>query len=196
MAPAPQEEPEDKPAKVLDAEDVHFLKTYGLQPYARPIKAIEADIKDIQKRVTEVCGIKESDTGLAPPSRWDLVSDKQMVYEDQPLQVRAAQGCSARHSTHRGLLPPRARSGAARRRAPSGPPLCAHMQHLRVTGRRAVGRAAARACTRGSPPGVRAGGALQQDYQRQHGRRQIHDQREADRQVRGQPGRQGCADRH
>ena len=86
MAP-PAEEPEDKPAKVLDEDDIRFLKTYGLGPYARPIKAIEADIKDIQKRVTEVCGIKESDTGLAPPSRWDLVSDKQMIYEDQPLQV-------------------------------------------------------------------------------------------------------------
>lgn len=34
-------------------------------------------------------GIKESDTGLAAPSQWDLVSDKQMMQEEQPLQVRA-----------------------------------------------------------------------------------------------------------
>jgi len=33
-------------------------------------------------------GIKESDTGLAVPSQWDLVSDKQMMQEEQPLQVR------------------------------------------------------------------------------------------------------------
>lgn len=33
-------------------------------------------------------GIKESDTGLAPPSQWDLVSDKQMMQEEQPLQVQ------------------------------------------------------------------------------------------------------------
>lgn len=32
-------------------------------------------------------GIKESDTGLAPPSMWDLVSDKHMGKEEQPLQV-------------------------------------------------------------------------------------------------------------
>jgi hypothetical protein len=32
-------------------------------------------------------GIKESDTGLAPPSQWDLVSDKQMMQEEGPLQV-------------------------------------------------------------------------------------------------------------
>ncbi|MCD7454675.1 26S proteasome regulatory subunit 7A [Datura stramonium] len=31
--------------------------------------------------------IKESDTGLAAPSQWDLVSDKQMMQEEQPLQL-------------------------------------------------------------------------------------------------------------
>ncbi|KAJ6701099.1 26S PROTEASE REGULATORY SUBUNIT 7-like protein A [Salix koriyanagi] len=39
------------------------------------------------KRVNDLCGIKESDTGLAAPSQWDLVSDKQMMQEEQPLQV-------------------------------------------------------------------------------------------------------------
>jgi hypothetical protein len=88
---APAEEPEDdKPAKTLDADDIRFLKTYGLGPYSTSIKGIETDLKEIQKRVIETIGIKESDTGLAPPSRWDLVSDKQMLYEEQPLQVRAS----------------------------------------------------------------------------------------------------------
>ncbi len=32
-------------------------------------------------------GIKESDTGLAPPSQRDLIADKQMMSEEQPLQV-------------------------------------------------------------------------------------------------------------
>jgi len=31
--------------------------------------------------------MKESDTGLAVPSEWDLVSDKQMMQEEQHLQV-------------------------------------------------------------------------------------------------------------
>ncbi|CAA2969410.1 26S protease regulatory subunit 7-like [Olea europaea subsp. europaea] len=39
------------------------------------------DIHAIQK------GIKESDTALAAPSQWDLVFDKQMMQEEQPLQV-------------------------------------------------------------------------------------------------------------
>ncbi len=48
-------------------------------------------MKDVAKRVNEIAGIKESDTGLAPPSRWDLVSDKQAMQEEQPLQVTAHQ---------------------------------------------------------------------------------------------------------
>jgi hypothetical protein len=84
---APADEPEEKPARTLDADDIRFLKTYGLGPYAASIKSTEEDIKAIQKRVVETIGIKESDTGLAPPSRWDHVADKQMLYEEQPLQV-------------------------------------------------------------------------------------------------------------
>ncbi len=86
----PEDKPEEKeaPIKALDATDIAFLKNYGLGPYAVSIKKTEADIKEIMARVNEVCGVKESDTGLAPPSRWDLVSDKQMQQEEQPLQVR------------------------------------------------------------------------------------------------------------
>lgn len=84
-----EDKPEEKeqPIKALDATDIAFLKNYGLGPYAVSIKKAEADLKDILGRVNEVCGVKESDTGLAPPSRWDLVSDKQMQQEEQPLQV-------------------------------------------------------------------------------------------------------------
>ena len=31
-----------------------------------------------------------ADTGLSAPSRWDLVSDKQAMQEEQPLQVGTA----------------------------------------------------------------------------------------------------------
>uniref|UniRef100_A0A7S0RB39 AAA+ ATPase domain-containing protein n=1 Tax=Chlamydomonas leiostraca TaxID=1034604 RepID=A0A7S0RB39_9CHLO len=85
----PDDKPDEKeaPIKALDATDIAFLKNYGLGPYAVSIKKAEADVKDILKRVNDICGVKESDTGLAPPSRWDLVSDKQMMQEEQPLQV-------------------------------------------------------------------------------------------------------------
>lgn len=45
-----------------------------------------------QEQVKELIGIKESDTGLSQPSQWDLVSDKQMMQEEQPLQVRPSPG--------------------------------------------------------------------------------------------------------
>ncbi|KAL1290114.1 hypothetical protein AAHE18_20G106100 [Arachis hypogaea] len=44
----------------------------GLGPYST----------NMAKKVNDLCGIKESDTGLAAPSQWDLVSDKQMMQEE------------------------------------------------------------------------------------------------------------------
>lgn len=37
--------------------------------------------------VLALTGIKESDTGLAPPALWDLAADKQTLQSEQPLQV-------------------------------------------------------------------------------------------------------------
>jgi len=64
-----------------------LLKTYGVGPYSKSIRTIEEEIKKISKKVNEISGIKESDTGLAPPSQRDLIADKQMMSEEQPLQV-------------------------------------------------------------------------------------------------------------
>merc|ERR1712003_71680 len=91
MAP-PLEDPEledkDKGTPpALDEDDIKLLKTYGVGPYAGNIKKLEEEVKDLAKKVNELKGIKESDTGLAQPSHWDLVSDKQAMQEEQPLQV-------------------------------------------------------------------------------------------------------------
>jgi len=85
MATEP-DEVEEKKVKALDADDIAMLKTYGTSHYARMIKNAQGDIERIMKHVNELIGIKESDTGLGPPSTWDLVGDKQMLSE-QPLQV-------------------------------------------------------------------------------------------------------------
>lgn len=84
--------PEEKeaPVRALDEDDIALLKTYGLGPYSNKIKDAEKDIKELSKKVNDVCGVKESDTGLAAPSRWDLVADKQAQQEEQPLQVLPA----------------------------------------------------------------------------------------------------------
>lgn len=70
-----------------DRPDARSPPQYGAGPYSSKIKKLEGDIKEIAKKVNEVSGVKESDTGLAHPSRWDLVSDKQAQQEEQPLQV-------------------------------------------------------------------------------------------------------------
>ena len=64
-----------------------MLKSYGLGPYSTKIKQAEEEIKKSQQTVKDLIGIKESDTGLSPPSMWDLVGDKQMMSEEAPLQV-------------------------------------------------------------------------------------------------------------
>lgn len=56
-------------------------------PYNKGIQSTQDDINKLVKRIEATIGIKESDTGLAPPSQWDLVQDKQMMQEEQPLQV-------------------------------------------------------------------------------------------------------------
>jgi len=81
-----EEEKEEK-IVALDADDIQLLKTYGIGPYTNSIKKVEDDIKKHQETVKELIGIKESDTGLSLPSQWDLVADKQMMQEEQPLQV-------------------------------------------------------------------------------------------------------------
>ncbi|XP_064991411.1 26S proteasome regulatory subunit 7A-like isoform X2 [Musa acuminata AAA Group] len=86
MAPEPEDDTSEKNPRPLDEDDIALLKTYGLGPYSASIKKTEKEIKELAKRVNDLCGIKESDTGLATPSQWDLVSNKQMMQEEQPLQ--------------------------------------------------------------------------------------------------------------
>lgn len=81
------DEEEETPAPVLDEGDIALLKTYGIGPYSNKIKTTEKEIKDHQEKLKDLIGIKESDTGLSLPSQWDLNSDKQMVQEEQFLQV-------------------------------------------------------------------------------------------------------------
>ncbi|CAH7676999.1 26S protease regulatory subunit 7 [Phakopsora pachyrhizi] len=72
----------------LDEGDIQLLKTYGQGPYARQLRSIERDLQDLQKRIGEKMGVKESDTGLAPPNLWDTAVDRmRMGQETSCLQV-------------------------------------------------------------------------------------------------------------
>lgn len=80
------EKPEKKITPLSD-EDIQVLKTYGAAPYGAATKKLEKMIKDKQASVNEKIGVKESDTGLAPPHLWDIAADRQRMQEEQPLQV-------------------------------------------------------------------------------------------------------------
>jgi len=54
------------------------------------LKNIENELKEIQKRVNEKMGVRESDTGLAPANLWDIAADKQRQGE-HPLLVARCQ---------------------------------------------------------------------------------------------------------
>jgi 26S proteasome regulatory subunit T1 len=83
----PDEVDKDKPINVLDSQDIQLLTTFGVGPYAKTIEEKEKDVVKISKSVDDARGIKESDTGLAAPSMWDLVADKQVMQQENPLQV-------------------------------------------------------------------------------------------------------------
>ncbi|GJN19900.1 hypothetical protein PR202_gb07215 [Eleusine coracana subsp. coracana] len=71
----------------LDKDDIAMLKTYGIGPYSTSVKKVEKKIQEISKNINDLCGTKESDTGVAPPSQWDIIADRKMAQEEQPLQV-------------------------------------------------------------------------------------------------------------
>lgn len=59
----------------------------GTGPYTEKIKGTEDDITATMKRVNDLAGVKESDTGLAVPGVWDIQADKQALQTEEPLQV-------------------------------------------------------------------------------------------------------------
>lgn len=64
-----------------------MLRAYGQGAYALRIKTVERKIEETLKRVNEKMGVKETDTGLAPPHQWDLEADRMRAQEQGTLQV-------------------------------------------------------------------------------------------------------------
>lgn len=62
-----------------------MIKRYGKGAYTDAIKAVEADIKQFNQKITALSGIKESDTGLALPAQWNLQQDAMMMKQESTL---------------------------------------------------------------------------------------------------------------
>jgi 26S proteasome regulatory subunit T1 len=70
---------EEKAGAELSASDIKLLKRYGKGPYTDSLKKAEDEIKNLNQKITTLCGIKESDTGLALPASWNLPADQMML---------------------------------------------------------------------------------------------------------------------
>jgi 26S proteasome regulatory subunit T1 len=69
----------DEKGQPLTEQDIALIKRYGKGPYTEKIKMVEDDIKTFNTKITALCGIKESDTGLALPAQWNLQQDAMMM---------------------------------------------------------------------------------------------------------------------
>ena len=69
----------------LTESDIALFKRYGKGPYADAIKKVDDEFKDLNQKISTLCGIKESDTGLALPSQWNLQQDMMMLKQDPTL---------------------------------------------------------------------------------------------------------------
>lgn len=71
--------PKDEMGRPLTEDDIKLLRRYGKGPYTDALKKSEDEVKELNQKITDMCGIKESDTGLALPAQWNLAMDKQMM---------------------------------------------------------------------------------------------------------------------
>ncbi|KAK7834169.1 26s proteasome regulatory subunit 7 [Quercus suber] len=46
---------DEKNPRPLDEDDIALLKTYGLGPYSNSIKKVEKEIKEMAKKVNDLC---------------------------------------------------------------------------------------------------------------------------------------------
>ncbi len=77
------DEPKDKDDVMKDDKglpltesDINMFKRYGKGPYTESLKKVETEIKELNQKISNLQGIKESDTGLSMPSQWNIEADK------------------------------------------------------------------------------------------------------------------------
>ena len=58
----------DDKGQPLTEQDIQLIKRYGKGPYDQSIREAEAYINKHNELIATMCGVKESDTGLALPS--------------------------------------------------------------------------------------------------------------------------------
>ena len=76
---------EEKALTGLSEAEIDIFKRYGKGAYTEAIKKLEEEVKDHNGKIATLMGIKESDTGLALPTQWNLQADAMMLKQDPTL---------------------------------------------------------------------------------------------------------------
>ena len=76
---AKEEDKKNSGGAPLSEQDIALFKRYGKGPYADSLRKAEDDMKDLNQKISALCGVKESDTGLSLPSQWNLAQDAMMM---------------------------------------------------------------------------------------------------------------------
>jgi len=83
-----KEEEADKKTNPADEVDIDLYKRYIKGPYTNKLKTLDDDIKNLTKSVNSICGVRESETGIALPSQWVMEQDKKSIGEDSLMVGR------------------------------------------------------------------------------------------------------------
>lgn len=78
---------ETKQEGPIDEKEVGLILSYGKNYYSDKINEQEHEIKRLFDQISLKLGTKEVETGLAPPTSWDLLGDRSRSQTDHSLQV-------------------------------------------------------------------------------------------------------------
>ncbi|KAG0440033.1 26S proteasome regulatory subunit 7 [Dictyocoela muelleri] len=71
----------------MDSKELNALFSYGKNYYSEAITDLEKEIRETFDTISIKQGTREVETGIAPPSTWNLHLDRTRIQVDQPLQV-------------------------------------------------------------------------------------------------------------
>ncbi|KAA6400493.1 MAG: putative 26S proteasome regulatory subunit 7A [Streblomastix strix] len=67
------------------------IEKLSQDPVYKSCKKLETEVQELVEAIKKRVGVKETETGLAPPTQWDLKSDQQRMNTEQPLIVARCQ---------------------------------------------------------------------------------------------------------
>lgn len=82
-----KDDDDEKEIIPLDQDDIALLKLYGAGPYHASVKELDDFVKAKAEALNKLAGVKESETGLAPPNQWDLNGDQKIMMSENALHI-------------------------------------------------------------------------------------------------------------